>query len=56
MLFADFMVQCMFWLIVMIAVITHVCKKVMSSNSEVASAIKGAAKQKAIRLVGRLLK
>jgi len=56
MLFADFMVQCMFWWIVMIVVITHLCKKVAGSNSEVASALKGAATKKAIGLVGRLLK
>jgi len=56
MLFADFMAQSMFWLIVMIAIIMHVCKKVAASNSDVASAVKGAATQKAISLVGRLLK
>jgi hypothetical protein len=56
MLFADFFSQFMLMVIVMVAVFMHLCKKVAGSNSEVASALKGAATQKAIGLVGRLLK
>lgn len=56
MLFADFVAQSMFWLIVMFAVVIHFSKKVAASNSEVASAFKGAATKKALGLVGRLLK
>ena len=55
-LLADVMAESMFYLIVVVAVIMHICKKVAGSNSEVASALKGAATKKAIGLVGRFLK
>jgi hypothetical protein len=46
----------MLMLIVMAAVFIHLCKKVAGSNSEVASALKGAATKKAIGLIGRFFK
>jgi hypothetical protein len=46
----------MLMLIVTIAMLMHLCKKVAASNSEVASAFKGAATKKALGLLGRLLK
>jgi hypothetical protein len=55
-LLADFMTQSMFWLIVIVAVIMHICKKVAASDSEVAVAVKTAATKKVINLVGRFLK
>ena len=55
-LLADFMAESMFYLIVVVALIMHICKKVAASNSEVASALKGAATKKALGLIGWLFK
>jgi hypothetical protein len=55
-LMADFFGQAMLQLILVGALLIHLSKKVAGSNSEVASAFKGAAKKKALGLIGRLLK
>jgi hypothetical protein len=55
-LLADFFTQSMLWLIVTLAMLMHLCKKVAGSNSEVASAFKMAATKKALDFVGKLLK
>jgi hypothetical protein len=55
-LLADIFGNFMLMLIVTLAMLMHLCKKVAGSNSEVASALKGAATKKAIGLIGRLLK
>jgi uncharacterized membrane protein len=55
-LLVDFMAESMFYLIVVVALIVYICKKVAASNSEVASALKGAATKKALGLIGKFLK
>jgi hypothetical protein len=51
-IFANFTLM----LIVTLAMLMHFCKKVAGSNSEVATALKGAATKKAIGIIGRLFK
>jgi hypothetical protein len=55
-LFGDMFGNFMLMLIVSLAMLMHLCKKVAGSNSEVASALKGAATKKALDFVGKLLK
>jgi hypothetical protein len=55
-LLADFMAESMFYLILVVAVVTYICKKIAASNSEVASALKGAATKKALGIIGWLFK
>jgi hypothetical protein len=55
-LFGDIFANFMLMLIVTLAMLMHLCKKVAGSNSEVASAFKTAATKKALGLIGKLLK